>query len=266
MTDKINNARYAIPYTGIPRNCQQCNKDVLEHQILHHVLHGRCKFCVVQMRPMKREIKDTTLKAFKCAVLNVNQEDGRTCAHCLKIFCDSYQRKVHEQAIHEKISCHKCQDCEKVFSNSTSLKYHQDKHTQSEKIICDICDKSFVSLNGLNLHKEIVHSSEEVPKSKFICEKCSKPYRSLSSLARHKRTVHYMSNVNKDFANCFKAITDFKCDQCEKNFSRKDQLKRHKQTIHENSFQLECPSCEKIFKRKDKLTKHMKAEHEGDQD
>ena len=75
-----------------------------------------------------------------------------------------------------------------------------------------------------------------------------------------------MPNVNKNYANCFKAVTNFPCDQCEKVFKRKDQLKRHKQTIHDESFYLECPSCEKIFKRKDKLTQHMKADHEPGHD
>ena len=98
-------------------------------------------------------------------------------------------------------------------------------------------------------------------RKKLVCETCSKSYKTSSSLARHKRPVHYKAKVNKDYANCFKVVTDFECDQCEKIFKRNDQLKRHKQSVHEN-IQLECPFCEKTFKRKDKLTKHLKTEHE----
>ena len=108
-----------------------------------------------------------------------------------------------------------------------------------------------------------MHGLDDNQFPKFTCENCNKSYRTSSSLARHKRSVHYESKTNKDFADCFKGITDFKCNQCEKEFKRKDQLQRHQQSIHDESFQLACPSCERIFKRKDKLTKHMKSDHQS---
>ena len=39
VTRDINYFQYATPYAGIPLNCNSCTNDVLEHQILHLVVH-----------------------------------------------------------------------------------------------------------------------------------------------------------------------------------------------------------------------------------
>ena len=264
VTDRIDCARYAIPYSGIPRSCQNCTRDTYEHQIFHHVYHGRCKFCVMEMRPMRNMMDgDVTLKAFKKAFSLVRQTDERTCAHCLAKLDASYERKIHEKVVHDKIdSDHKCDECGKIYTNSTSLKYHVEKHKEPTKFSCDICDKSFVSKNGFDMHQQIVHNEEGDKHEKFLCEICNKQFTTSSNLSKHKRVLHYKTNTNHDFADSFKVL-EFKCDECEKVFKRKDILKRHKLTVHDKSFTLDCPSCEKKFKRRDKLTEHMKLEHAG---
>ena len=262
VTDRIDCARYIIPYTGIPISCQNCTQDTYEHQIFHHVFHGRCKFCVMEMRPIRNLIDDTSLKAFKVAVASVRTKDERTCAHCLKILDASYERKVHEKTIHEKVDGnHKCNVCRKNYSNSTNLKYHLEKHKDSDKISCEFCNKTFVSQNGLSIHREIAHYTEPENARKYSCEQCDKKFTNLSNLARHKRIKHFKSNANKEFAECFKYVDEFQCDQCESIFKRKDYLKRHKQAIHDISSNFQCTSCEKSFNRSDKLAEHIKSQH-----
>ena len=39
-----NRFHYATPHAGIPTAYKNCSSDVLEHQILHLVLHMDCKF------------------------------------------------------------------------------------------------------------------------------------------------------------------------------------------------------------------------------
>ena len=55
VTDKIDAFRFAVPYSGIPLECDLCSKDVLEHQVLHLVLHMNCKFCQYDFRPFKEK-------------------------------------------------------------------------------------------------------------------------------------------------------------------------------------------------------------------
>ena len=259
VTDNINSARYVIPYTNILRTCQTCTRDVYEHQILHHVFHGRCKFCVMEMRPMKYMKDDTSLKAYKKAVSFVNYSDERTCAHCLTKLSDSYERKLHEKVVHEKVGTdHKCTVCGKLFTNSTSLKYHVEKHSEPIKYECDLCSKLFLSKNGLEGHKGICEGAEANPR--FLCDKCNKAFKTQSNLARHKRVVHYACRGNREYAECFQNVVEIPCDQCEKVFKRTDVLKRHKETVHDGNIH-NCPSCGKSFGRKDKLTKHMKSDH-----
>ena len=59
-------------YAGIPRKCEKCRFDLLDHQIHHHVVHGRCKFCTIDIRVLdkktsekiwvKQEKSDKTIK------------------------------------------------------------------------------------------------------------------------------------------------------------------------------------------------------------
>ena len=243
VTDMIDCARYIIPYTDIPISCQNCTQDTYEHQIFHHVFHGQCKFCVMEMRPIRNLIDDTSLKAFKKAVALVRNKDERTCAHCLKELDGSYERKVHEKTIHEKVGgIHKCNVCSKNYTNSTALKYHLEKHKDFDKISCQFCDKKFVSQNGLNIHQEIAHYEGSENAKKYSCEQCNKNFTTASNLARHKRIKHFKSNANKDFAECFKYVDEFQCDQCDSIFKRKDFLKRHKKAVHDKSFNIQCSS------------------------
>ena len=212
---------------------------------------------------MRNMDADMSLKSYKKSVALVRQKDNRTCAYCLTKLSDGYERKMHEQTIHEKISSkHKCNECGKLFTNSTSLNYHLERHANIEKLICEQCDKTFVSKNGLDIHIEIAHNNEGEKYRNFLCEICNKAFTTSSNLARHRRVTHYTSRANLDFADSFKYVNEFQCDQCEKMFKRKDKLKRHQQTVLDANFKIECPSCDKIFKRKDKLTEHIRSEHE----
>ena len=51
VTDKFEFSRYCIPYSNIPIDCKICEKDVFEHQSMHHIFHLGCKFCSHEARP-----------------------------------------------------------------------------------------------------------------------------------------------------------------------------------------------------------------------
>jgi hypothetical protein len=261
VTDQIDCGRYVIPYAGIPRSCKDCTRDVYEHQVLHHTFHGRCRYCVLEMRPFRNLTKCVDMKSFKKSAALIKQKDERTCGYCLSKLKDTYERKAHERITHEKKSSdHQCEECGKSYTNTTSLKYHLQNHKEEIEFPCDKCDKSFKSRNGLLTHFEIVHIHENT--NRFLCEVCDKSFSTASHLSRHKRTKHYVTkHKNHDFAEALSDITEFACDQCIKKFKRKDVLKRHIKTVHDKNAKFNCPSCDRQFKRKYKLSYHLKSEH-----
>ena len=236
VTDRIDCARYMNVYAGIPINCNTCTKDVREHQIFHHVFHTRCKFCDLEMRPLRYMSEDMSLKSLKKAAKIINRKDEKTCSYCFSRQKGAHERKNHEETIHEgKSSSHKCNECGKSYLTSTSLQYHLQMHKGLPKLQCNKCNKSFVSTNGLDLHMKIVHFSEEDKQDTHICDTCEKSFTRSANLARHKRIHHNKTNVNFDFADSYKGINEFPCDICDKIFNRKDNLKRHKQIVHDGN-------------------------------
>ena len=153
--------------------------DVLEHQILHHVFHLRCKFCRFESR--EYDLMDgPSLKDYKEAVTFKKYKDARTCSYCWKVLSDSYDMKKHEKSLHEK--------CEKSYMNLNALKYHTEKHNEPSKFKCNTCGKQYLSIKGLSAHEDIVHGSISPPE--FPCDECDKSFTTRSHLKRHKKTVH----------------------------------------------------------------------------
>ena len=88
-----------VKHAGIPRNCEQCQVDLLDHQVHHHVLHYRCKFCrdflrLVRENPLENVWKLHNNISIDNKWMGFNQErkkivfsrDNRTCKICYKVF------------------------------------------------------------------------------------------------------------------------------------------------------------------------------------
>ena len=91
----VNYFQFATPYSGIPVNCESCSKDVLEHQILHLLVHLSCKFCCFEFRPFEKE-SIVTLGNFTTAERNMIKDENRTCSICFFKCRDILARKRHE--------------------------------------------------------------------------------------------------------------------------------------------------------------------------
>ena len=71
---------------------------------------------------------------------------------------------------------------------------HTDDHSHSRR--CDICSKSFVSVQGLKRHK-VVH--DRTVANEFLCHKCGVKFSKKGSLDRHsKHKPAFTGNI----ANC----------------------------------------------------------------
>ena len=91
-------------YAGIPRKCEKCRLDLLDHQIHHHVLHYRCKFCKSVLRAWQSDEPPRKEKQ------EIERVDNSTCSFCYKIFTSRANRMLHEKTEHGYITDKKKMD------------------------------------------------------------------------------------------------------------------------------------------------------------
>ena len=262
ITNELEGYRYAIPYSGIPFDCKQCSEDLLEHQSYHLVFHTRCRFCRYDLRPFEQR-SIVTFKEYKDCMEVVDFSDERTCEYCLVKSKSEMERIKHEEIMHKNLSKFKCKQCDKTYSNNTSLKYHMTtKHERNEEeksFMCELCNSDFTSETSLSRHVETMHQQPAA----INCETCGEVFSREDNLKRHMQEKHFDFNANLDFIEDVTHFKRHKCDECDKSFSRKDHLERHIKTVHSNEpkKQLDCSNCDVKFSSQSALVRHMKKQH-----
>ena len=122
------------------------------------------------MRPLTQK-SVVTLSDYKVAEKILMNVDDRTCEFCLVQCQDSYARKKHEEALHErKVGKFECDQCDRGFSNNKALQYHKDSHEEL-KVTCEQCE--FKSSSETSLTKHIlVHSKGATSEAQHQCVVC----------------------------------------------------------------------------------------------
>ncbi|KAI5636844.1 zinc-finger associated domain (zf-AD) domain-containing protein [Phthorimaea operculella] len=100
------------------------------------------------------------------------------------------------------------------FKHESTLRYHQQKHSDVRSVECDVCKKQFKDKYQLRIHMTI-HTDER----RFQCRCCLKAFRQQQHLTSHMKT-----HTNEK---------PFSCDICQKQFKYSTSLAEHTRTVHE---------------------------------
>ena len=153
---------------------------------------------------------------------------------------------------------YKCKVCGKNFSYSSTLKRHQDIHSNKNPFVCHVCQKEFKRRDTFLVHFRQRHQeipkryrtpSEEVAKSENegnLCIKCGKYFRRHMYLVRHQRYLH--------------GISKYTCRECGRKFYSNFNKQLHINAIH-LKLKYPCDFCTKTFTHKSSTQRHMKTQH-----
>ena len=196
----------------------------------------------------------------------MHKKDPRKGAHCSwdvpgcdKVFSNMTSLKYHQLKAHGKaIQCH---TCFKVFMNFKKFSEHrrneQGKPEPPAVVKCGQC-QSDISRKHLKRHMKEVHKVPvktplEPAKKCHSCNHCGKQYKREDAVQRHIAETHSETKQKRS-----------KCNQCEKSFTLERNLKLHFEVEHAHSpffSTFNCLQCGKSFKRKADLKRHQKEKH-----
>lgn len=161
------------------------------------------------------------------------------CSICRIEFSSEKEYSVHRINVHlERLPCHVCG---KVIGKGQLEDHVKTVHShlnKEEHVMCEVCSKTFRSINLLNIHRQ-VHKNPV-----FECKSCSKKFRWDSSLRSHIQSAH--NNAGQKL----------KCEVCNWEFADKNNLKNHMYT-HSERKPFNCTKCDRGFIRKDMWSKHF---------
>lgn len=185
-----------------------------------------------------------------------------------------HYKKVHPGASPWNWPCNLCQV---NFEKKKQLTEHY-KHvhpTESKPLvnICEKCDKTFASNQGLQFHMETRHPSE--PRQKLSCPEEDCPYVSYSRecLRSHRNSAHNQQRgpykcpvCNKEYFGGQKKFREhmklhtgelnFACEICGKRFVSSNRLQYHIKNVHGDA-KYKCDVCGKDFKAKVNYQRHI---------
>lgn len=172
------------------------------------------------------------------------------CPKCFEQFKHPQPLLKHLAEIHN-MPVLVCRSCNHSFASLSKFKKHKlDRcrkqfNTNSLKLECPYCSKTFANNLNLKQHLRIVHSQF----NRHICQLCDKQFATLDHLKKHVLSQHQNERKHN-------------CSICNKLFTQLCHLKQHMK-IHTTGKTIECLQCSLKFWRKIDLERHEQKKHRG---
>ena len=139
------------------------------------------------------------------------------------------------------------------------MTYHENlvHKTDNTRVSCDMCNKTFASLNTLKSHQKYAHSTERNEQ----CTYCDKKFKQKRDLRIHLARIHGVDLLTEKYGESYeKAVFD--CEKCESTFGYKKNLDAHIRSKHSSSVEsFKCDECKSEFRYKKTLVDHVKRKH-----
>ncbi|XP_023303051.2 transcription factor hamlet isoform X1 [Lucilia cuprina] len=136
----------------------------------------------------------------------------------------------------------RCEVCDKVFTELEGLDDHLvgAHHFRKDEFFCELCSQRFCHRPLLLKHRALQHNEIR----KYPCENCTKVFCDPSNLQRHIRNHHIGARSHA-------------CPECGKTFATSSGLKQHTH-IHSSVKPFQCEVCFKAYTQFSNLCRHRR--------
>ena len=155
--------------------CQQCDKDYSRKMDLN-----------IHIKTIHEKIKPERIPCTLCTHIGAKNN-----------------MKRHMASVHQGVR-HKCDTCDKEFTQKKTLEYHVENVHQGVKHKCDICNSQYTHKATLREHKKL-HLKKDLPT--LNCDSCSYKTVSKAYLRSHRRYQHAPKSLSFECKICFKIFT-----------------------------------------------------------
>ncbi|TRY69509.1 hypothetical protein TCAL_09400 [Tigriopus californicus] len=200
------------------------------------------------------------------------------CGGCNIKFSHPLYYRLHCSVFHDPqysltIRKYHCKVCGlTVLGKENIIKHATEKHDGKGAYQCQFCQKHFLRLNYLDMHRNYGCSSNP-SRTRPLCKICGKKFCQPQKLKIHLRRMHNGGNPN--------ALAEFECTLCQRVLASNNALQRHKREVHamettpsasvsvsssnsslssstqDASARVACEKCGRTFKNKSNLKIHM---------
>jgi len=132
-------------------------------------------------------------------------DDKLECPACGKDFATKQGLFTHKKTVHDGVR-HRCDLCEKSYTQASSLKTHRLLHTDKKPWSC-WCGKSYAEKSTLATHQNVKHNNSG---QRFPCSICGKEFGTNGNRKNHEKGVHGKAHQCNQCNEAFKAGSDLR--------------------------------------------------------
>uniref|UniRef100_A0A3Q4HYQ7 Zinc finger protein 526 n=1 Tax=Neolamprologus brichardi TaxID=32507 RepID=A0A3Q4HYQ7_NEOBR len=251
-------------------------------------IRGAEKKTAVWAKPQQCELCNRTFTSVNrlAAHKRVHEQGTHECPECGKVFKKATSLQTHMRT-HSGVARYLCVDCGNGYTTEMTLIMHKS-HTADPLHKCNFCNKTFTNMTKYLYHRRIHKTftsqlqlvqhrrKSHVPERSFVCGMCGKSFKKQIHVRNHIRThtgerPFQCSDCGKTFSSLanltrhnliHSGVRPYCCDVCHRSFSQSSNLRQHS-LLHSSAATLSCPDCPATFRWPTKLAAHRFTQHPG---